>query len=425
MKQIIYELKSQPVVSGVSIIGTALAIFLIMVVVMLQQVKVVPFAPESARDRMLHWRGMSIHYVDGDNNESNAYLSYGAFESLLLPLKIPENVTAYSGNTEAMSANTPNERMYQFDVQQTDHRFFDVFNLHFINGAPYTEADFESGLPKAVITRSVARDLFGTTDAAGREFLLNTAPYTVAGVVDEVSTLADHAYGQIWIPFTSTGLQENTWNSELGMLNATILARSASDFDAIRDEISRVGEALNSQLRESKRMEIIWRNRPYTQEKDAVAHWVNMEPDLEKDRKDRMIVFLILLIVPAINLSAMTQSRMRRRMEEIAVRRAYGASAWRIISSLLGENLVTTLIAGAVGLALCIVFALLCGPMLFSTMMTTSTIAPKVGMDVLLHWSTFAWAIGFCFVINLLCSGLPAWRASRQSIVNSLFGSTH
>ncbi len=63
--------------------------------------------------------------------------------------------------------------------------------------------------------------------------------------------------------------------------------------------------------------------------------------------------------------------------------------------------------------------------MLFSTMMTTSTIAPKVGMDVLLHWSTFAWAIGFCFVINLLCSGLPAWRASRQSIVNSLFGSTH
>ena len=38
MKQIIYELKSQPVVSGVSIIGTALAIFLIMVVVMLQPV---------------------------------------------------------------------------------------------------------------------------------------------------------------------------------------------------------------------------------------------------------------------------------------------------------------------------------------------------------------------------------------------------
>ena len=56
MKQIIYELKSQPVVSGVSIIGTALAIFLIMVVVMLQEMEVTPIAPESNRDRFLHAR---------------------------------------------------------------------------------------------------------------------------------------------------------------------------------------------------------------------------------------------------------------------------------------------------------------------------------------------------------------------------------
>lgn len=424
MKQILYELKAQPVISSVSIIGTALAIFLIMVVVMLQQVKVVPFAPESARDRMLHWRCMSVQEV-GTDDSSNGPISYKAVEELMLSLDTPENVTAYSVNTETMSSNVPNERMHQYDVRQTDHRFFDVFDFKFINGAKYTDADFESGLPKAVITRSVARDLFGTTDAAGREFFLNTAPYTVVGVVEDVSTLADHAYGQIWIPFTSTGLQDNIWlYGTMGMLSATILARSSSDFDAIRDEIARVGEAFNSQMRSTYNHEIIWRNRPYTQEKDAVGKWANIEPDLEKDRKNRMIVFLILLIVPAINLSAMTQSRMRRRMEEIAVRRAYGASTWRIISSLLGENLVTTLIAGAIGLALCIVFAWLCGPMLFSTM-TSSTIAPRVGMDVLLHWTTFAWAIGFCFVINLLCSGLPAWRASRQSIVNSLFGSTH
>ena len=37
MKQIWYELKSQPVISAVTVIGTALAMFLIMVVVMLHQ----------------------------------------------------------------------------------------------------------------------------------------------------------------------------------------------------------------------------------------------------------------------------------------------------------------------------------------------------------------------------------------------------
>ena len=47
------QLRQQPMMSAVSIAGTALAIFLIMLVVMMQQVKVVPFAPESNRDRFL------------------------------------------------------------------------------------------------------------------------------------------------------------------------------------------------------------------------------------------------------------------------------------------------------------------------------------------------------------------------------------
>ena len=31
----------------------------------------------------------------------------------------------------------------------------------------------------------------------------------------------------------------------------------------------------------------------------------------------------------------------------------------------------------------------------------------------------------FCFVLNLLSSGIPAWRASRTSIVNALGGRIH
>lgn len=53
------QLRQQPMISAVSIAGTALAIFLIMLVVMMQQVKVAPFAPESNRDRFLH-----VHYYE-------------------------------------------------------------------------------------------------------------------------------------------------------------------------------------------------------------------------------------------------------------------------------------------------------------------------------------------------------------------------
>ena len=51
-KQALAQLRQQPIISLVSILGTALAIFLIMLVVMIQQVKVAPFSPESNRDRL-------------------------------------------------------------------------------------------------------------------------------------------------------------------------------------------------------------------------------------------------------------------------------------------------------------------------------------------------------------------------------------
>lgn len=45
-KQALAQLRQHPLISVISIAGTALSIFLIMLVVMLQQVKVAPFSPE-------------------------------------------------------------------------------------------------------------------------------------------------------------------------------------------------------------------------------------------------------------------------------------------------------------------------------------------------------------------------------------------
>lgn len=44
-KQALAQLRQYPLISVISIAGTALSIFLIMLVVMLQQVKVAPFLP--------------------------------------------------------------------------------------------------------------------------------------------------------------------------------------------------------------------------------------------------------------------------------------------------------------------------------------------------------------------------------------------
>ncbi|MCB5392037.1 ABC transporter permease, partial [Eggerthella lenta] len=76
------------------------------------------------------------------------------------------------------------------DEMETDEAFWHVFSFEFLCGKPYTKADFDSGLSKAVVSASVARRLFGTTDVAGCTIQLNKADYTITGVVKDVSNLA-------------------------------------------------------------------------------------------------------------------------------------------------------------------------------------------------------------------------------------------
>lgn len=422
-KQFIYELKSEPVVTWVTITGTALAIFLIMTVVMMQEVKTAPYSPESNRDRMLHWGMMSITHPDWGDGSSNGPMSYWAFKNIILPLKSAEEVTVYASMPTTHSAALRDKTPVKADVLGTDHRFFTVFDLQFTSGKPYDEAQYESGQPLAVVTENMARQLFGSADdeTVGKEFLLDMAPYKIVGIVRDVSPLADHAYADIWIPLTSTEILNDTWtNGYMGSLSSTILARDADDFPAILAELDKIKADVNTQLKAGDGYQYIWRNRPYTTEKDAVSKWANVEPDLQQARRSRLIVYLILLIVPAINLSSMTQSRVKRRMSEIAVRRSYGASRSRILASLLMENLTMTVIAGMIGFGLSMVFALLFAPSLFNQGISATSAPTTASLSMLLHWSTLGMAMLFCFILNLLCTGVPAWRASRSNIVNSL-----
>ena len=419
------QLRQQPLMSAVGITGTALAIFLIMLVVMMQQVKVAPFAPESNRDRFLHVKSMSISNSNWGEGTSNGPMSVQTARECFQSLKTPEAVTIYTIFPVSTPVSLPGTPAVSGDLRQTDDIFWRVFDFSFIEGKPYDKAVFDAGQPAAVLTESVARSLFGTTDVEGREFLLSHAPYRVAGVVKDVSTLADCAYGQVWVPYTSTGMDNDTWNDRhMGMMSCTILAHSRDDFPAIRREAERRKSAYNTLIGKNG-WELIYRNRPYDQEKNAIAFGANIEPDVDAARRQRIIIFVILLIVPAINLSSMTQSRLRQRVSEIGVRRAFGSTRMELMGQIIAENLVITLLAGIVGLLLSVVFAYVGNTLLFAQEFSQTLNPPEVDASILLHASTFAWALLFCFVLNLMSSGFPAWRASRIGIVNALGGRLH
>ncbi|MDE6093162.1 MAG: ABC transporter permease, partial [Muribaculaceae bacterium] len=149
------NLREQPMLSGVSVIGTALAIFLIMVVVMLEEVKVAPFAPESNRERILYADYGSIYSLnDGPDWNSNGGMSEATAKKLYKDLKSAEAVSLYVAWISSVSASLPGQPAVTVDMRECDDDFFNVFDFTFIDGKPFSKSDFESGIKKAVITKS-------------------------------------------------------------------------------------------------------------------------------------------------------------------------------------------------------------------------------------------------------------------------------
>lgn len=76
IRQIINDMRRQPLISGVSFIATVMSVFLFMVVAILQRLQTIPFAPESCRDRLLV--GEFFHYksIDGSGGETSGGMSY-------------------------------------------------------------------------------------------------------------------------------------------------------------------------------------------------------------------------------------------------------------------------------------------------------------------------------------------------------------
>lgn len=414
-------LRSQPLVCWVSIAGTALAIFMIMVVVLIEDIEVAPYAPESNRDRWLVQRAASI---TNDNWEegmgSNGGMGYKLIKQLFYEMETPEAVTAMDFSPYESLMSVSSGTAFGANRKGVDDGYWKVMDFTFIEGKPFDKGEFEAGIPVAVLSESIARRLFGTTDVVGREFNIDYLPYRVKGVVKDVSTLATGAYSDVWVPFTSTNTVDFFWCEYMGAFSAIILPRSKADIPKVREEYNKLMAKIGEEAKVNG-WKFIIRERPYDQETAVNTPWANQEPEMDSVRLRRYFTWAILLLVPAVNLSSMTHSRLSKRREEIGVRRAFGAKKGGILTDLFIENLIITVIAGIIGLILSVVFAMFGAEYIFSAQSMTGTVTNLSPM-MLLSWKTFGLAMIFCLILNIISASLPAWQASRTNIVNALNG---
>lgn len=407
--QIFYDLRTQPVIGWVTIIGTALSIFLIMIMVMMQQVSIVSYAPETKRDRMLY--GMHIHLEGDGEHTGSSSMSYTLAKKLYGDLDGIEEISYNSEWLTPIDAKGTTGKPYTVDLHKTDDAFWRVYDFSLLKGRYYDAAEVEAGRNLAVITEKTARRLFGGDDVIGQHFMLDHDDFEVIGVVADVSKFATMAYGEVFAPINING-----WDEVFGDIATAMLVKPGVDFEHIRNQVKGRYAVIDGELAADNR-QTVYHESPYDQE--TVASGVggsNITPDTDSGRYTRYVIYAILLIVPAINLSSMLHSRLRRRVNEIGIRRAFGCTRKRIIRDILSESFIITIIGGIIGLVAAVIFAAYYGGLLSD--FGTSSVRPSLSM--LLRPQTFAFALGACFILNIISAALPAWQASRLNPVEAI-----
>lgn len=396
-------LRQNKFISLISIIGTALAIMMIMVIIVVLQIKNADISPENKRSKTLYTqfetrRGKTDKWVN------NSPTSYKTMKECYLKLTSPEIISAAIAYGPSFTVKTEEMKMrISANVKSSDPQIWDIMNYSFVDGSPFSQADFDSGVKTAVISESMSEKLFGKAKALGRTIEINNVPYKVVGVVKDVSTTFTYADADIWIPYTTV----NEYQNQGYQILLTVKDDKAKEATSAEiDEYVRKENSIN------KEYEIdLW--QLYTHSERQLNPW-----DFAKSKsgyRNRMIfIFLTLLIIPAINLSSVSLSRIKKRTEEIGIRKAFGAKKHVILMQVLYENFITSLLGGIIGLGLSYVAVILLKDWLLGVS------GQSIPLGSMITPSVFAAVFIASFILNLLSSAIPAYKAAGMKIIDSL-----
>ncbi|MFH0881624.1 MAG: ABC transporter permease [bacterium] len=296
-------------------------------------------------------------------------------------------------------------------VKYMDAKYWQLMQFNFLEGRPFTQDEFASASPVAVINRAVREKYFGNGQAVGRTIEIDGNRIHIVGVVENVPILrAVTTFSEVYLPYTLLSDYDQPHQVD-GLWEATIRVNSKEDIPLMREEfVRRLGEYLAAR---PTYVNIF--ARPETVVDMVARTLLSFGKSTESMTWLLNLLFaglaVMFMILPAVNLINLNTSRILERSGEIGVRKAFGASSLTLVGQFLAENILLTIVGGILGLAfayLLLDFVVNAGLIPYGTF--------SVNYRVLLV------GVLAVFVFGLLSGVLPAWRMSRMHPVDALKG---
>jgi putative ABC transport system permease protein len=313
--------------------------------------------------------------------------------------KVFESITAYDFAGPGINL-TGGDRPEQVKGIHASAGFFEVFGAPVALGRMYTlEEDRPGGPHLAVISNGLWRGRFGGDPGIlGRTVELSGDPYQIIGVLGP--GFKSDPPADIWLP-----LQANPDSTDQGHY-----LRAAA---RMRPEVT-LGQAQAAMKLAAEEFRRKFPGPLMDAKESATA--VPLRDTVVAGVRSALLILLgavgFVLLIACANVANLLLARATLRKREIAIRASMGAGRWRIISQLLTESVLLSVIGGALGLA--IGFA-----SLRALLAINPVNLPRIGehgAEVALDARVLLYTLAVTLFTGILFGLIPAISASREDL---------
>ncbi|MEE4219368.1 MAG: ABC transporter permease, partial [Xanthomonadales bacterium] len=349
----------------------------------------------------------------------------------------------YRDGTWLMNAETPASRQvhmygtgavlvpegdappFEEHVRATWYTFFEMFDVPFLYGQPWSREDDDSHASIAIIGRELNDKLFNGENSLGRSIRLDDSFFQIVGVIDDWQPVPRfyHADGtsraladteQVFVPMTRAIDQEwtpwgntNCWKAndedlpplEGFLQGECVWTQFWAELETPR-QVADYKDFLDNYVREQKKIGRF--ERPLNTFISDVMEWMEVNEIVRNDNRVLVRLSFLFLLVCVVNTVGLLMAKFMGKGGEVALRRAMGASRRAVFHQNLVEVGLIGVFGGIVGSGL-------------AWLGLRAVESMYRGYQHLVHLDPvmLATAIFTATVFAVLAGMYPVWRVSR------------
>ena len=364
--------KRTPLISFLIVIAIAIGIGVTMTSLSVyHMMSMVPLPEKSAKivTPQLNTRDESDQWWTSDNlpHQITYQDAINLYNAELPAIKTPSYRTGYS-----VHMNDNSIKPFIESVRVVGKPFFDIFNVEFVEGQPWTKAQEDAAEQVAVISRDVAEQLFGQQSAIGQQVYFDDFAFRVIGVIDnfeyhikyyDLTNGHFNDHENIFIPFSLTEpLQINNWGNTNGWefqdirtfedkLNSELhWVQFWTQIDS-EQALTEYREFLNNYLIDQEQKGRFDRESTQFATRN-LSEWLDYNNVVTEDNRVLVALSFMFLTVCLANILGLLLGKFLKRVPEVGVRRALGASKRDVFAQHLVEVSMLGFFGGIVGIGL-------------------------------------------------------------------------